>query len=131
MWADDAYDEIRGSTDDAGKIAADEANLQMPDGSQLSADDVLAVKDHVFHQEHRITYGDGETVVKQFDSSPEQAAEAWFRLQNGQATDSDRLWLLHETTELEYLRANPGASYNEAHRAANEVANWEREVGLK
>lgn len=130
MWADDAYEEIRNSTDDAAKISADQANLRMPDGSQLSADDVLAVKDHVFHQEHRITYGDGETVVKRFDSSPEQA-EAWFRLQNGQATDTDRLWLLHEKTELEYLKANPGASYNEAHRAANEVANWEREVGLK
>ena len=129
MWSEEAYEAIRGSTDDVGAIAADLQNRELPDGTTLTPDDVAAIKDHVFLREHEIEYGDGEIIVKQFDSSAEQA-EAWYRLQDGLGTETDRLWLLHEKTELEYLQAHPGSKYREAHAAANEVANWAKEVGL-
>ncbi|MGI5188950.1 hypothetical protein ACQEVI_12495 [Promicromonospora sp. CA-289599] len=129
IWSEDAYDEIRDATDDVTMIAAATSNLDLPDGTIITLDDLAAIKEHVFLTEHELRYGDGTVAIKRFDAIPEQA-EAWFRLQDGKALPSDRLWLLHEKTELEYLRDNPGSTYREAHAAANHVANWAREVGL-
>ncbi|MFE1913957.1 hypothetical protein [Streptomyces anandii] len=33
-------------------------------------------------------------------------------------------------TELAYLREHPGATYQEAHRVANETCNWQSMVPL-
>jgi hypothetical protein len=126
-WASDAYDEIIQSTDDVHQIAANEANLELPDGSTITENDIGAIKEHVFLTEHELTYPDGETVVQRFDPDADQA-EAWFRLQDGTGTDLDRLWLLHEKTEMQYMGDNPGSTYHEAHAVANEVANWALEL---
>lgn len=128
-WAEDAYDEIRETSDDIDKIASDPANTSLPDGTQVTPDDLRAIKDHVFLKEHELDGDDGLPQMKRFDASPEQA-EAWFRLQDGKGTDLDRLWLQHEKFELEYMRDNPGSTYREAHDAANKVANWAKEMGL-
>lgn len=52
-------------------------------------------------------------------------------MMNGEAVDSDRLLLLHELTESNYIKANPGATYSEAHAAANASADWEKVINAR
>lgn len=128
-WAEARYDEFRVSTADVDGIVAHADNLTLPDGSVITRAEVEQIKHHLFEAEHELVYGDGTSVTARFDAIPEQA-EAWIRLQRGEGTHLDRLFLLHELTELRYLREHPGAAYKEAHLHANTVANWSKEVGL-
>lgn len=122
VWADKAYDYIRSDTLDVASIA---------DRSGLSVSDVEKIKNHVFQAEHKIVDPyTGEVRVGRFDADPDMA-EAWLRLSEGRGTSTDKLLLDHELTELKYLEANPGATYNDAHAAANQTANWERAMGRK
>ncbi|MFD8098196.1 hypothetical protein ACFV24_01550 [Nocardia fluminea] len=122
VWADKAYDYIRNDTLDVASIA---------DKNGLSVTDVEKIKQHVFNAEHKIVDPyTGEVRVGRFDSDPDMA-EAWLRLSEGRGTATDRLLLDHELTELRYLEANPGATYNDAHVVANQAANWESAVGRK
>ncbi|MEU5764122.1 hypothetical protein, partial [Nocardia sp. NPDC047648] len=61
--------------------------------------------------------------------SPE-IADAWIRLRSGNALPEDHVLLEHELAELNYLRANPGVTYQDAHRVANESFNWQTQVPL-
>ncbi|MEV1287926.1 hypothetical protein [Micromonospora sp. NPDC049679] len=36
--------------------------------------------------------------------------------------------LEHELAESRYYRDHPGATYQEAHAAANEMSNWQRQI---
>jgi hypothetical protein len=100
-------------------------HVRRPDGSHYTRADIEAVKDHIFYDEHLLEAVDGGHVEGRFEAHPE-IAEAWVRLRSGRHTDSDLLLLEHELAEHQYLAAHPEASYAEAHRTANTVADWER-----
>ncbi|MGV9540118.1 HNH endonuclease, partial [Nocardia beijingensis] len=123
-WAAQAYDAIR-SADDVDRIASHLETVRRPDGSPYTRADIEAVKNHIFYDEHPLEAVDGGHVEGRFEAHPE-IAEAWIRLRSGRHTDSDLLLLEHELAEHQYLAEHPEASYAEAHRAANTVADWER-----
>jgi len=123
-WADEIYPKIREMDDDVARISASSSNLEMPDGHILTQTDIAAIKEHVFATEHVLSEPGHPPQLGRFDPDPDQA-EAWLRLADDSALDSDRLLLHHEYLELTYLREHPGATYREAHEAANLTANWE------
>ena len=128
-WADDAYDMIRSTSDDIEQIARTVDDVKLPSGTVLSRDDVVSLKNHLFFDEHPLTdYETGGVTMGRYDASPEQV-EAWQRLVEGDPIHSDLVWLDHEFAEMKYYETHPGASYQEAHSAANQVANWAREMG--
>jgi hypothetical protein len=55
-------------------------------------------------------------------------AEAWLRLRGGQALPEDVALLEHGLAEAHHYDAHPGATYREAHRAANRVSNWQNRI---
>ncbi|MFQ6329642.1 hypothetical protein ACLMAL_26385 [Nocardia sp. CWNU-33] len=124
QWAVDAYNAIR-NADDVGRIVSSLESARRPDGSRYTPSMVEAVKDYLFHQEHPLRATDGGLINARFEANPD-IAEAWIRLRSGRFTDSDLLLLEHELVEHLHSVENPGASYADSHRAANEVANWER-----
>jgi hypothetical protein len=124
-WAARIYDEIRADASDVSRIAAHSEILRLPGGQVLGADDIAAIKRHVFEAEHVLEYPGEPPVLARFDPDADQAA-AWLRLADGEATDLDRLFLHHEHLELNYLREHPGAPYREAHAFANQTADWYR-----
>ncbi|MFF7095361.1 hypothetical protein ACFY9A_23650 [Streptomyces rubradiris] len=96
----------------------------------FSEEEIAAIKKHVFDTEHPIEdYETGQIVVRKFDADAE-IADAWIRLRSGNALPEDHVLLEHELTELGYLRDHPGATYQEAHRVANETYNWQSKVPL-
>ncbi|MFJ6012135.1 hypothetical protein [Streptomyces sp. NPDC092952] len=96
----------------------------------FSSEEIAAIKKHVFDTEHPIEdYETGKVVVRKFDADAE-IADAWIRLRAGNSLPEDRLLLEHELAELTYLRENPGVTYQEAHRVANETYNWQDSVPL-
>jgi hypothetical protein len=126
-WATKVYDEIRETADDVSQIAETVKGVELPSGRVLSADDVAAIKSHLFNQEHPLDlFADlGEPVkFARYDASA-PVAEAWLRLTEGCPKASDLLLLDHEYAEMAYYAAHPGAGYSEAHDAANMAANWE------
>lgn len=123
-WGDEAYEDIRASTTDVDSIASHPSSTQLANGHQLTAAEIQQIKSHLFFDEHALSDYEGGTYYGRFDSDAAQA-EAWYRLENGTATDLDRLLLQHELAESNYMRENPGASYDEAHDAANMEADWQ------
>ena len=55
-------------------------------------------------------------------------AEAWLRLRSGHARPEDVALLEHESAEARYYDIHPGATYEQAHAAANEVSNWQNQI---
>jgi hypothetical protein len=55
-------------------------------------------------------------------------AEAWLRLRAGKHRPEDLTLLEHELAEHRYWQEHPGVVYWEAHRAANQTANWESKI---
>jgi len=121
-WADARYDVFR-TTDDVPTIARTLDGVKLPSGVTLNADDITAIKNHIFFEEHPIPDYDGGVTMERYDASPGMA-EGWQRLEDGHPMDSDLLLLDHEFAEMLYYQSHPGATYWEAHAAANEVANW-------
>ena len=118
-WADQTYDLFRRDADLAADIAR-----HNPD---LAPHDVERALQHVLHDEHILGTAYGDPWVGRFDAS-EDMAEAFVRLRSGEGTDLDRLLLRHEIEESAYARAHPGSTYEDAHAAANQVANWEKRL---
>ena len=50
------------------------------------------------------------------------------RLRSGHAQPEDIALLEHELAEAHYYDAHPGATYEEAHLAANAVSNWQNQI---
>nr|BFE75707.1 hypothetical protein GCM10020092_090080 [Actinoplanes digitatis] len=71
-------------------------------------------------------YGGG-VVHRRYDASPD-IAEAWLRLRSGRVQPEDIVLLEHELAEVRYYDAHPGATYEEAHREANRVSDWQNRV---
>jgi hypothetical protein len=108
--ADELYDAIRVSGTDINAIATN---------TGIKSPNIQKVKEHVFYNEHLLDkYVDYGVPAERslFDSDLNQA-QAWKRLEDGTHTNSDIIWLKHETAERWYeLRHNSG--YTEAHDAA-------------
>ncbi|WP_433657921.1 toxin glutamine deamidase domain-containing protein [Nocardia sp. CA-128927] len=120
----DAYNSIR-NADDINAIVEQLDTVRRADGSRYTHADIEAIKDHLFYEQHPLTAVDGSIVHAHFEANPD-IAEAWVRLRSGKYTESDVRLLEHELAEHDYLTRNPDATYADAHRAANEIANWER-----
>jgi hypothetical protein len=105
-------------------------DVVLPSGQRLTLKDVQDIKDHVFMREHHMFYQDGEEVIKRFDPGIDEA-EAWLRLAEGTPIDTDFLLLDHEFVELNIMKENPNLTYNEAHKQANEIADWNAAIEEK
>ncbi|MFI9627499.1 WXG100 family type VII secretion target [Streptomyces sp. NPDC052042] len=130
-WAEDAYADFMRDSRDIDAIRNHTQGLARDNGATgFSSEEITAIKKHVFDTEHPIEdYETGKVVVRKFDADAE-IADAWIRLRAGNSLPEDRLLLEHELAELTYLRENPGATYQEAHRVANETYNWQNSVPL-
>ncbi|MFF9654129.1 hypothetical protein [Streptomyces sp. NPDC014622] len=130
-WAEDAYADFMRDSRDIDAISNHTQGLARDNGATgFSSEEITAIKKHVFDTEHPIEdYETGKVVVRKFDADAE-IADAWIRLRAGASLPEDRLLLEHELAELTYLRENPGATYQEAHRVANETYNWQDSVPL-
>ncbi|MEV7471404.1 WXG100 family type VII secretion target [Streptomyces kronopolitis] len=130
-WADDAYANFMQDSRDIGAISKNTRDVVRGDGAKgFSEEEIASVKKHVFDTEHPIEdYETGRVVTRKFDADPE-IADAWIRLRSGISLPEDHILLEHELTELKYLRENPGATYQEAHRVTNETYNWESRIPL-
>ncbi|WP_327738233.1 hypothetical protein OG749_35035 [Streptomyces nojiriensis] len=125
-WAEEAYEDFLKNDRDIETISGHSQGLARDNGSTgFTPEEIAAVKKHVFDTEHPIVdYETGGVVMRKFDADAE-IADAWIRLRSGNALPEDRLLLEHELAELTYLREHPGATYQEAHRVANETHNWQ------
>ncbi|WP_146067863.1 hypothetical protein [Streptomyces sp. Ru72] len=130
-WAEAAYDNFRRDSRDIAAISRNTAGVRRANGTTgFTEEEISAVKKHVFDTEHPIEdYETGQVVMRKFDADAE-IADAWIRLRSGNALPEDHVLLEHELTELEYLRTHPGATYQEAHRVANQNYNWQSKVPL-
>jgi hypothetical protein len=104
-------------------IVENSPGLQSPTGTPLTRSEIEQVKKHLFENEHLLSNYEGGLARGRFDADPE-IAEAWFRLECGEYTQLDELFVNHELTESAYMRLHPEAAYPEAHHAANAVADW-------
>ncbi len=126
-WANAAYDDIRANPD-ADVIAGGLRDVGRLDGSTgFSAEEIRRIRDHIFFAEHPLSDYDGGVVHRRYDASPDMA-EAWLRLRSGEPRREDIVLLEHESAEARYYEAHPGATYEEAHRAANVVSNWQSQI---
>ncbi|MGW8725240.1 hypothetical protein ACWGNF_04270 [Streptomyces sp. NPDC055808] len=130
-WAENAYSDFLENSRDIGAISDNTAGVARGNGSTgFSEEEIAAVKKHIFDTEHPIEdYETGEVVTRKFDADAE-IADAWIRLRSGNGLPEDHILLEHEVAELTYLRDHPGATYQEAHRVANETYNWQNKVPL-
>ncbi|WP_203835066.1 hypothetical protein [Winogradskya humida] len=126
-WSNAAYDDIRG-TPDAEVIAANLRATSRLDGSVgFSVQEISRIRKHIFFEEHPLSDYDGGIVHRRYDASPDMA-EAWLRLRSGNPRPEDIVLLEHEWAEASYYDAHPGATYEEAHHAANVVSNWQNQI---
>jgi hypothetical protein len=126
-WANAAYDDIR-THPDADVIAAHLRGTGRLDGSTgFPSDEIERIRRHVFLEEHPLSDYDGGIVHRRYDASGDMA-EAWLRLRSGRPQPEDIVLLEHESAEARYYVAHPGSTYEEAHLAANEVANWQNRI---
>ena len=126
-WANKAYEAIR-SSNDVAKIADNLSSAPRLDGSErFTREEVQAIKNHVFFEEHPLAGDYGDTISGRYDPSPDMA-EAWLRLRSGNYKPQDLMLLEHELAEHNYYVQHPGAIYPEAHAAANKIANWSDDI---
>nr|WTB32327.1 hypothetical protein OG781_25160 [Streptomyces sp. NBC_00830] len=102
------------------RIAEHSHHVQRGDGFPgFSDEEIASIQKHVFNTKHPIVDPEtGKVVVRKFDAYAE-IADAWIHLRSCNALPEDYLLPEHETAELGYLRDNPGATLQEAHRFAN------------
>ena len=126
-WANDAYDDIRANAD-SDVIADKLRHVERLDGSTgFSPGEIDRIRKHIFFEEHPVSDYDGGIVHRRYDASPDMA-EAWLRLRSGYALPEDVALIEHESAEAHFYDAHPGATYEEAHQAANGVSNWQNQI---
>ena len=110
-FADSYYEEIRNrkSQSDIKRIAKN---------SGLTPEQVTAIRNHVFIDEHN--FADG--IRARFDTDVDIAL-AWQRLDNGKQTELDILLLKHELEELTLMKKY-GYIYEKAHLLASKKYPW-------
>jgi hypothetical protein len=126
-WANAAYDDIRANPD-AEVIASRLHGVERLNGSTgFSVEEIRRIREHVFFEEHPLSDYDGGIVHQRYDASPDMA-EAWLRLRSGHPRAEDIALLEHESAEARYYDEHAGATYEEAHHAANLVSNWQNQI---
>ncbi|MFH9674742.1 hypothetical protein ACH4L5_21095 [Streptomyces sp. NPDC017405] len=130
-WAEAAYDDFRQDSRDIAAISRNTENVSRANGTTgFTKEEIATIKKHIFDTEHPIEdYETGKIVTRKFDADAE-IADAWIRLRSGNALPEDHVLLEHELAELNYLHTHPGATYQEAHRVANQSYNWQSMVPL-
>lgn len=102
------YNNIRNRKNDVERIA---------ENTRMTYDDIVAIKNHVFYNEHIFSNRIGRYTAD-YDM-----AVAWQRLINGSFEDRDILLLNHELLESKVEKAY-NLSYEEAHKIAQEKYPW-------
>jgi hypothetical protein len=126
-WANEAYENIR-SNADADVIAGNLRDAERLDGSTgFLPEEIERIRQHIFFEEHPLSDYDGGIVHQRYDASPDMA-EAWLRARAGHPRTEDIKLLEHELAEARYYGTHPGSTYEEAHRAANAVCNWQNQI---
>jgi hypothetical protein len=126
-WADDAYEDIRQNTD-VDVVTRAVGKAKRSDGTVgFTQEEVEIVRQHLFFEKHPLADYSGGYELRRYDASPD-IAEAWLRLRSGTHKPEDLVLLEHELAESNFYRANPGATYEAAHAAANKIANWESQI---
>jgi hypothetical protein len=127
-WARAAYDDFLAGDRDLDAMAGHLADARRADGgSGFTRAELADVKDHLMRREHPIEDYEGGVELRRFDPDAD-IAEAWIRLRSGNALPEDHLLLEHELAELKMMRDDPGLSYQQAHRVANERFNWQENM---
>lgn len=132
-WANDAYEVIRASTNDVRDMVENLATVVRPDGTVgFTEQEISQIKQHVFHDEHRMSIFDRDGHVVGYENGRFDAdadmAEAWMRLSRGEPLPSDIKLLEHELAESSYLQQHPDASYREAHAYADSRSKWQDDI---
>jgi hypothetical protein len=99
------------------------------DGSTgFTPDEIAQVRQHVFFDEHPST----RTTAARRRCAGSIPTPTWpkhgYGSDRGNAQPSGIALLDHELAESRYLQSNSGATYRDAHQAANLVSNWEGQV---
>ncbi len=81
------------------------------------------IVNHVFKTKHK--FSDGS--IKYFDPD-EEIVIAFERLKTKEFTDTDKILLNHEFTELSYMKNKKYDTYEIAHKKANEKYNWQEAI---
>ena len=108
--ADELYESIRANQGDVNQIAQN---------TGIKPENIQAVKDHVFYNEHLLDRYVEQGVPAEwarFDSDLDMG-NSWLRLTDGSFTEEDIQMLRHETAEAWYMNRN-GPGYSAAHNAA-------------
>lgn len=109
-------------------IAGSLGDVERLNGSTgFSPEEIERIRQHVLFEEHPLSDYDGGVVHQRYDASADMA-EAWLRLRSGNPRPEDIALLEHELAEARYYDSHPGATYEEAHRAANAVSNWQNQT---
>jgi hypothetical protein len=126
-WAEAAYDDIRAHPD-ADVIAERLRAVRRLDGSRgFGVSTIQCIRQHVFFEDHPLSDGSDGIVWRRYDASAD-IAEAWLRLRAGRWRWEDLALLEHECAEAHFYADHPGATYEEAHHAANEVSDWQNYI---
>ncbi|MCM0677185.1 hypothetical protein NCC78_21190 [Micromonospora phytophila] len=124
-WAREAYELIR-RQDDSEILNRNLLDAPRLDGSRgFTLAEIQQIRQHIFFETHPLDDYAGGVTHQRYAPSPDMA-EAWLRLRRGRPLPEDYVLLEHEIAESRYYRDHPGATYREAHAAANLVANWQR-----
>jgi hypothetical protein len=127
QWASDAYDDIRNHAD-ADAIARNTADVERLDGSTgFTPAEIASIRNHIFFEEHPLSDYNGGVTHQRYDPSPDMA-EGWLRLRAGRQRPEDIALLEHELAEARFYRDHPGATYQDAHAAANGISNWQNQI---
>ena len=110
--AENMYEKIRNSNDDDIKKISKNMNWD--------EDKIKLIKEHVFIKKHLFEDGD----IRRFDPDFWQAS-TWERMITGDIGKYDELFLNHEFYELNYMKKF-NSTYEEAHKEANKLYNWEK-----
>lgn len=111
--ADDYYEKIRNSNNsDLIKKIAQNANMTYAD--------VEKIINHIFISKHHFQDGRYEC----FYPDPD-IVKAFERLRTGEHTDTDIILLMHEYSELTFMKNKKYNIYEIAHKKANEKFNWQ------
>src|SRR5690606_9205483 len=97
-WAGDVYDGLRDSPG-----VADEIVMRNPG---LPAGEVRTALEHVLEDEHLLGGGGYGPLYRDRFAPDADMAEAFLRLREGKATESDVVLIKHESAEAKYVLEN-------------------------